>query len=134
MIKTILKKTDYQTQFTNGTNVCISDTTIDKGGSGAGFRPHELLEAAFATCMNMSMRMYARKHSIPLSSVSTMVALNRNKPDEVSFEYNIYFPDNLSEANRQALLEVIKSCPVRQTLSKKITFQEYHENNLSDKS
>jgi len=133
MIKTILKQPDYQTHFTNGTNVCISDTTIDKGGSGAGFRPHELLEASFATCMNMSMRMYAREHSIPLSFVSTIVTLNRNKPDEVSLEYNINFPDNLSEANRQTLLEVIKSCPVRKTLSKKITFREYCKNGSSDK-
>ncbi len=36
----------YQTQLTNGTHSVISDTTQDKGGSGSGFRPHDLLEAA----------------------------------------------------------------------------------------
>ena len=40
-----------------------SDNTPDKGGKGAGFRPHELLEAALACCMNMSVRMYAESHS-----------------------------------------------------------------------
>lgn len=125
MIKSILKQPDYQTQFTNGNNVCISDTTIDKGGSDEGFRPHELLEAALANCMNISIRMFAREHSIPLSSISTMVTLDRSSSDEVCFKYSIKLPDNISEEDRQNLLKVVKSCPVRNTLLKKIRFKKY---------
>ncbi|GEM_PF-3713302 len=41
MIKAINEQTSYKTQFTNGKDVSFSDTTPDKGGGGAGFRPHE---------------------------------------------------------------------------------------------
>jgi putative redox protein len=123
MIKSSCEQPPYKTQFTNGTDISSSDTTADKGGSGAGFRPHELLEAALASCMNMSLRMFAERQSIPLSSVSTTVTLNRNKPDEACFEYSVDLSGDLSDTDRQRLLEVIRSCPVRQTLSKKITFR-----------
>ena len=49
----------YQTQLTNGTHSTLSDTTRDKGGSELGFRSHDLLEATLASCMNITLRMYA---------------------------------------------------------------------------
>lgn len=122
MIKTTSEQTSYQTRFTNGQDVSMSDTTSDKGGSGAGFRPHELLEAALASCMNMTLRMFAEKHSIPLKSVSTTVKLDRNNPDEVIFNYALEFTGLLSESDQQRLIEAAQSCPVRQTLSKKLSF------------
>ena len=131
MITTFLKRTDYQTQFTNGNYVSASDTTADKGGSGQGFRPHELLEAALANCMNITIRMFASEHSIPLSSISTIVTLDRNSSDEACFNYNIKLPDNLSEEDKQTLLRAVKSCPVRNTLLKKIKFKEYDKDYFS---
>jgi len=113
----------YQTRFTNGQDVSFSDTTKDKGGGECGFRPHELLEAALASCMNMTVRMYADKYSIPLSEASTMVTLDRSNPDEVVFEYSVELTGPLSETDRQRLTEAVKSCPVRQTLSKKLSFR-----------
>ena len=123
MIKAINEQPSYKTQFTNGKDVSFSDTTPDKGGGGAGFRPHELLEAALANCMNISLRVFAEEHSIPLSSVSTTVTLDRSKPGEVCFEYAVGLPNDLSESDRQRLLDLTRSCPVRQTLSKKLTFR-----------
>lgn len=58
MIRTDSQPAKFQAQFTNGVQVSVSDTTPDKGGGNLGFRPHELLEAALASCMNMSLRMY----------------------------------------------------------------------------
>lgn len=53
-------------------------TTPDKGGGNQGFRPHELLEAALATCMNIHLRMYAANHGIELGEVTTKVTLDRS--------------------------------------------------------
>jgi len=123
MIKAKSEEPSYKTRFTNGRDVSFSDAPPDKGGGGAGFRPHELLEAALANCMNMSLRMFAEEHSIPLSSVSTKVTLDRSKPDEVCFEYAVDLSGDLSESDRQRLLDLTRSCSVRQTLSKKVTFR-----------
>lgn len=86
MIKTTSEKLRYQARFSNGQNGAFSDTIKDKGGGGFGFRPHELLEAALARCINITIRMCADKYSIPLSKVTTTVRLNRSNPDEAVFE------------------------------------------------
>jgi putative redox protein len=111
------------TEFSNGKTTSFSDTTLGKGGSGEGFRPHELLEAALASCMNMSLRMFAEKHSIPLASVITTVTLDRSSPNEVCFEYVVDLAGDLTEGDRRRLLEAVESCPVRHTLSREVVFR-----------
>jgi putative redox protein len=123
MIHTKSQAAKFQVQFTNGTQFSMADTTPDKGGSNAGFRPHELLEAALASCMNMSLRMYAEKHSLPLSGILVSVSLNRANPNEPSFEYSVDFQEPLSEAQKSQLLSALEKCPVRNTLSKPLQFR-----------
>ncbi len=122
MIRADSQPTNYHTEFTNGAQRSMSDTTLDKGGANRGFRPHELLEAALATCMNMTVRMAADKHGIPLSCVSVTVSLNRAEPRTPVFEYSVQFGGALSEAQQSQLLAVIETCPVRNTLSHPLRF------------
>lgn len=123
MIRADSQPTKYQTQFSNGAHVSVSDTTSDKGGSNLGFRPHELLEAALASCMNMSLRMCAEKHAIPLSSISVAVSLNRSNPDNPLFEYSVQFRGEISESQKDQPLSALERCPVRNTLSKPLRFK-----------
>lgn len=123
MIETNSDDIRYRVRFTNGTHTAFSDAAQDKGGSGSGFRPHELLEAALASCINMTLRMYADQHALPLSGVTTRVTLDRANPEEVVFEYEIDLHGSLSQDDRDRLLEAAKKCPVRQTLSKRVGFR-----------
>jgi putative redox protein len=117
MIRADSQSANYHTAFTNGTHRSTSDTTPHTGGGNLGFRPHELLEAALATCMNMTLRMAADKQGIPLSSVSVTVSLNREEPGKPVFEYSVELGGALSEAQRSRLLLAVDTCPVRNTLS-----------------
>ena len=123
MIRAESQPSKFQTKFTNGEHICTSDTTPDKGGANLGFRPHELLESALANCMNMTLRMSAEKHAIPLSGVSVTVSLNRNNPEGPLFEYSVDFHDSLSESQKERLLSALESCPVRNTLSMPLYFR-----------
>jgi putative redox protein len=123
MIKAESKLMKYETRFTNGEHVSTSDTTPDKGGANSGFRPHELLEAALANCMNMTLRMSAEKHDIPLSGISVAVSLNRNNAEGPLFEYSVEFKGSLLESQKEQLLLALESCPVRTTLSKPLHFK-----------
>lgn len=123
MIRADSQPTKYQTQFSNGEFVSVSDSTFDKGGSNLGFRPHELLEAALASCMNMSLRMYAEKHDIALPGVSVVVSLDRSDPDKPLFECGVQFGGEISESNKDQLLSALARCPVRKTLSKPFQFE-----------
>ena len=112
----------WQTEFTNGEHTATLDTTTDKGGENCGFRPHELLEAALATCMNMTLRMAAEKHGIPLTGVSVTVSLNRKEPEAPVFEHSVQFGGALTEAQKARLLSAAERCPVRNTLSQPLRF------------
>jgi len=122
MITATSQAQNYATQFSNGYAEAESDTTPDKGGKGIGFRPHELLEAALANCMNMTLRMAAEKYRIPLSGVSVSVSLNRQNPETKIFEYRVEFPDSLQDVEKQHLLSALERCPVRKTLSSPLEF------------
>jgi len=113
----------YQTTFSNGTHSALSDTTEDKGGNNTGFRPHELLEAALATCLNMHVRMYANTHRYPLEGIKTTVVLDRSHQDEVKFMYAIGLNGPLSSEQKERLYHIANTCPVHKTLSKVITIQ-----------
>jgi putative redox protein len=113
---------NYVTRFSDGTHQSVSDTTPDKGGSGGGFRPHDLLAAALACCVNMTVRMAAGNLDIPLESVTTRVNLNRDGSDQVVFQYEIELHGQLTEEQRAKLFRAAGACPVRKSLSKTLIF------------
>jgi putative redox protein len=112
----------YRTRFSDGRHEAFSDATADKGGEHSGFRPHDLLEAALASCVNMAVRMYADNHGIPLRGVTTNVSLDRTRPDEVVFQYEVGLDGELTPEQQDRLLHAASACPVRRTLSKRIAF------------
>jgi putative redox protein len=123
MICATSELTRYETRFSDGEHHGISDTTADKGGKHSGFRPHDLLEAALATCVNMSVRMYADANGISVRHVITNVSMDRSRPDEVVFRYEVVLEGELTPEQERHLLQAASACPVRRTLSKKISFE-----------
>jgi len=123
MITTQSKESRYLIQFTNGTQESNADVLPIKGGQGAGFGPHELLEASLACCINMWIRMQADKLGIAVGPISVTVSLKRDHPQEAVFDYTVDFDAALSAAHRATLLQLADDCPVRRTLLKKLSFQ-----------
>lgn len=123
MIVSTSEAPPYKTIFSDGVHQGISDTTPDKGGGNAGFRPHDLLEAALATCVNMTVRMYADSRSIALAGVRTKVNLDRSDPQAAVFRYEVELDGDLTESDRENLLRAAAACPVRRTLSRAIRFE-----------
>jgi len=120
-----IKSTDqkYQCYLDNGQKIIV-DTTSNKGGSSSGIRPHELLEAALASCMNISLRMQAEKEGIELEKVETTVSVNRNIAGKTIFEYECTILDELDKQTLERIKSILQNCPVRKTLSKQIEFAE----------
>jgi putative redox protein len=122
MISTISEAPPYRVQFTDGRHSALADTTQDKGGGESGFRPHDLLGAAFAACMNMTATMYAAKHAIPLTQVVTKVTLDRSGSEQVVFGYSVELGGKLTDEQRAAIMSAIRACPIRKTLSRGVRF------------
>jgi putative redox protein len=121
----------YRTRFSNGAQEAFADTTPDKGGAAAGFRPHELLEAALACCVNMSVRMCAERHAIPLDAVEIRVRLDRGSEGAVFRTEIEIHGSSLTPEHRAKLLEAARACPVRRTLSGPLRFEDGAEPQLA---
>lgn len=130
MIRTTNEEPRYLNKFSNGKGVGFADVSEDQGGTGISFRPHDLLEAALATCINISVRMYAERHGVPLEDVTTEVTLDRGSVSESVFRYEVELRGaNLTAEQRDRLLAVAKGCSVRRTLSRPLRFEGEAENN-----
>ncbi len=107
----------YQLAFHSGEQSGRADATADKGGGGQGFRPHELLEAALASCMLMTLRMYAERHAIDHAGIGVEVRLERTDPEHPVFESAVSFPADFPADRRERMLQVAERCPVHRTLA-----------------
>ncbi len=100
----------------------ISDATIEKGGQGLGFRPHEILECAYASCLNMFTQMQCEKIGVSFKDILVKVDLSRLE-NKTIFNYSINFTGNITDSQKEIILKAIEESPVRKTLSKPVLFE-----------
>jgi putative redox protein len=116
------KLVNFETWFTNGEHEGHCDVPMDKGGGDSSFNPQEFLQAALAGCLNITLRIYAAEHKIPLSGIMTQVNLERPTPDETVFRYALELKGPLTEDQRRELIEATHTCQVHQIMGGKISF------------
>ena len=114
----------YQVTYSSKDQEAIDDAGKENGGGGAGFRPHELLEAALGTCMAITIRMYADRKQIPLENVTVHVEVDHPGGESV-FRYDVQLSgESLTEEQRARLMKIARSCPVHKTLAGPIRFED----------
>jgi putative redox protein len=111
----------WQVGFRAGDNEGRADTVKDGAGGSAGLRPHELLEAALATCMTISARMALAQRGAPQGEVRVRVRLEREQA-ATRFRYELILETAL-EPHRAAVMDCIERSPVRATLSQQLIFE-----------
>lgn len=123
MITTNSEQAAFKTVFASESHHGIADAPTTKGGAGAGFDPHELLEAALATCINIIVRKRAAQLDIAIDGVVTTVRLDRSRDGVAIFDYELDIRGALDETQRALLHDAAKTCPVSQTLCSPIEFR-----------
>ncbi len=117
----------FRTDIAAGHHVLVGDEPLDAGGTDVGPNPYDLLSAALASCTTMTLKMYAGLKKMALRSVTVEVRHGKvhaedcadcetsgGKVDE--FQRVLIFDGDLSEEQRQRLLEIAERCPVHKTL------------------
>ncbi len=106
----------YRQTVTVGPHELVGDEGPDKGGEDGGPEPHELLLAALASCMSMTIRAYALHKQLPLRHVDVRV---RGRHDDGVFviEKDVRLEGDLDDAQRARMIEIGGRCPVARTLS-----------------
>jgi putative redox protein len=99
-----------------GPHTLTGDEPTETGGDDAGPAPHELLLAALATCTSMTLKMYADRKAWPLRACVVHVEGDK-QPDVFTIKRTIRLEGELSQEQRDRLLEIATKCPVHKTLS-----------------
>jgi putative redox protein len=105
----------------------LADEPLSVGGANTGPDPYEHLLAALGTCTSMTIRMYADRKKWPLSNVGINLHHERsyNKdcqhcdeaPQQIDYlNREITLEGELSDEQRDKLLEIADKCPVHKTL------------------
>ena len=110
-----------------GRHALVADEPVAVGGTDLGPTPYDLLSAALATCTSMTLKMYAEHKNLPLKSAIVRVTHDKvhakdcedcetgsGKIDE--FRRKIVLDGDLSQQQRERMLEIADRCPVHRTL------------------
>jgi putative redox protein len=93
----------------------VMDEPAFMGGTDLGPAPFGLVASALGACTNMTLRMYAGMKKLPLDEVNTEITHTPSK-DGHHFQRIIKLTGNLTEEQRQRLLEIANKSPVHKLL------------------
>ncbi len=103
----------------------LADEPEAYGGTDRGMTPYGFLAAGLGACTSMTIRMYARRKGWPLTHVQVDVSHDKVHAQDAgqqtgakadTFRRMIKLEGDLSEEQRQRLLEIADRCPVHRTL------------------
>lgn len=110
----------------SGTHHLLADEPTKFGGTNKGLTPYGFLSAGLGACTSMTIRMYARRKGWPLQGVSVDILHAKEHATDAAepgakvdrFERQIRLTGDLSEEQRDRLLEIADKCPVHRTLER----------------
>ncbi len=121
----------FTQKITIGNHVLTADEPIESGGNDLGPSPYDFILAALGSCTSITLRMYADHKKIPLENVIVTLQHekiyaddcdncenNNSKIDHINRQ--IELQGDLTQDQRNRLLEIANKCPVHRTLTSKI--------------
>ncbi len=101
----------------DGAHALIVDEPVVAGGSDAGPAPTRLVAAGLASCIAITMEMYAERKEWELGDVAVEVDVEYDGYLPTSFAATIHLPEALDDEQRSRLLTIAGKCPVHKLLA-----------------
>lgn len=121
----------FRTEVRAGKHTFFADEPLSAGGTDTGPTPYDLLAAALATCTSITLKVYASFKKISLRSATVSVRHGRIHAEDCAdcdsstglideFQRELFLDGDLTDAQRQRMLEIADRCPVHKTLHNEI--------------
>ena len=107
---------------------------MEVGGTDSAPTPYDYLLAALGTCTSMTIGWYARKRNIPLKDITVSLWQNRIHAKDCEdcltkdgmihrIEVEVELTGDLTQQQRDLLMQAAAKCPVHRTLTSEINVQ-----------
>jgi putative redox protein len=112
----------YKTMLTSGQFSLVADEPVSAGGGDEGPAPGDYLCMALAACKAITLRMYVRRKQWEVGEIN--VAVNLVKTEDTAgmaihtFQCELLATRELSNEQKQRLLQIDKACPISKILVK----------------
>ena len=125
-----IDRTKYKTIVVTGNHELIGDEPVPIG-QDLGPNPYDYLLTALGTCVTITLRMYADRKGWNLEEIQVHLEQSRVYAEDCEdcesedgyvhvIEKRLKFIGDLTEDQRQRLLEISDKCPVNKTLTNEI--------------
>jgi putative redox protein len=106
----------HEVAIAGGHTVVVDEPTA-AGGTDTGPSPTRLVAAGLASCVAITVEMYAERKGWDVGEVEVEVDAEYEGAAPRSFAVTLKLPVDLSEEQRQRLLVIAGRCPVHRILS-----------------
>jgi putative redox protein len=94
-----------------------ADEPAAAGGADTGPSPTRLLGASLASCVAITVEMYADRKGWDVGELEVDVEMGYEGPVPNSFEVGLKLPADLDDEQRRRLLVIATKCPVHRVLA-----------------
>ena len=115
------------TTLSNGRHVWNADVDKATGSDDRAPDPHDLLDSALAACTTLTLEVYIRRRQMAVTDLRVTVDRVEGKDEQGQSFYQmqrrIHIDGDITETDRQRLLEIANKCPIHKLLSGDIRIQ-----------
>lgn len=107
----------HDVEIEGGHTLVVDEPAFVEGGTDAGPSPTRLVAAGLASCIAITIEMYAKRKGWDIGAVEVEVDVEYTDFTPTSFATSIRLSAGLSEERRQRLLAIARKCPVHKVLT-----------------
>jgi putative redox protein len=100
-----------------GRHSIVVDEPREAGGTDAGPAPTRLLAAGLASCVAITVEMYAERKGWEVGDVEVEVEVGYERYTPTSFDVALRLPAEIDPARRERLLAIAGKCPVHRIVA-----------------